>query len=65
MKYAILYGQYPFDILLGTVEAPDDRPSVALNHALEVYKGVVPEGVKKHPKLHYEQHPVVEPYRGV
>lgn len=35
--YFVYSGVYPFDTVLGTVDAPEDRPDLALQQAIEKF----------------------------
>ena len=59
-KYNVLYGKPPFNIVLGQVEAPDDRPDSALQQAYIAFKGIIPDGEVVEEGEFYHQHPVVE-----
>jgi hypothetical protein len=48
IQYIVYRGEYPFNEVLGTVEAPADRPDIALQQAIKGFKTV-------------DHHPVVEP----
>lgn len=61
MKYNVFYGKPPFNHVLGTVEAPDDRPSDALALAIAQFKGAVPVGEEVERGQFYHHHPVVSP----
>jgi hypothetical protein len=38
MKYVVYTGVYPFNEVIGMVDAPDDRPDIALQNAITQYK---------------------------
>ena len=61
MRYNVFYGQAPFDKKIGEVEAPEDRPEIALHAALQIYAGKVPDGVEVNKEERYHLHPVVAP----
>jgi hypothetical protein len=46
--YNVYRGEYPFDELIGQVQAPADNPDAALQQAITAFAGIDP-------------HPVVEP----
>lgn len=57
MLFNVFNGEYPFDVLLGVVEAPEDKPEVALAQAISMFGGhpvvelsLPPEGVAKENK---------------
>lgn len=47
MRYIVYNGEYPFEQVLGFVEAPADQPEVALRKAIKEFKD--------------NEHPVVAP----
>lgn len=61
MRYNVFYGQYPFDKKLGEVDAPEDRPEISLNHAIQIYAGKVPDGMVINEGERYHLHPVIAP----
>ncbi len=52
MIFAVIRGEYPFDQVIGTAEAPEDQPEQALAQAIEQFKGY---------EDFFMRHPVVEP----
>ena len=59
MKYIIYRGEYPFDQIIGQVDAPKDQPEVALQRAKRITNSMVdqyPENERV-----FIEHPVVEP----
>lgn len=52
MQYAVIRGEYPFDEVVNMVEAPADRPDLALETAKLLFLGNKDVALR---------HPVVEP----
>jgi len=53
MLFAVIRGQYPFDEVVNTVDAPEDRPDLALETAKLLFLGSNDV---------FLRHPVVEPF---
>lgn len=48
IKYVVKTGEYPFDVVLGFVDGPEEQPEVALDRAIKTFG-------------HIDAHPVIEP----
>lgn len=56
MQFAVIRGEYPFDEVVNMVDAPEDRPDLALETAKLLFIGNKDVALR---------HPVVEPiYKG-
>lgn len=52
MIFQVMRGEYPFNQLIGVVDAPEDQPELALSRAIEMFKG---------DQDFFCRHPVVQP----